>query len=347
MDDFLASPQFLNSSISRMAGAIQIPTVTYDDMGEVGDDDRFDAFFDLAAYLERTFPLVHGNLRLERINTHGLFFTWEGSNPSLKPTILMAHQDTVPVEESTINQWTHPPFSGDFDGRFIWGRGASDCKNLLVGILEAIEVLVGAGFSPERTILLSFGFDEEVLGYRGARYLAQAILDRYGRDSIETIIDEGSGLVKQWGTLFAAPAVGEKGYMDVDIIVRMPSGHSSIPPQHTGIGVMGELITHIEADSYKPHLHQENPFLGQLYCGAFHAPEFPSGLRKALRHRNTKDVVTCDKQDKLALEAAKLGDAVKYLFTTSQAGDLISGGAKVNALPERTVLTVNQVSHLI
>lgn len=40
-------------------------------------------------------------------------------------------------------------------------------------------------------------------------------------------------------------------------------------------------------------------------------------------------------------QASKLGDPIKYLFTTSVAADLISGGAKINALPERTVLTVN------
>lgn len=343
LDEFLASAQFLNASISRMAGAIQIPTVTYDDMGEVGDDDRFDAFFDLAAYLERTFPLVHRTLELERINTHGLLFTWEGSDSSLKSTLLMAHQDTVPVEESTIDQWTYPPFSGEFDGRFIWGRGASDCKNILIGLLEAVEVLIDAGFNPKRTVMLSFGFDEEVLGHRGAEYLSRAILHRYGNDSVELIIDEGNNLVKQWGALFAAPAVSEKGYVDIDVIVRMPGGHSSIPPKHNSIGIMGELITHIEANSYEPHLHEKNPFIGYLSCGARYAPEFPPGLKKELHHRNTGGVLIRDGKDRLALEASKLGDAVKYLFTTSQSADLISGGTKVNALPERTALTVNHV----
>ncbi|CAN8103516.1 unnamed protein product [Discula destructiva] len=341
MDEYLASPQFLNASVPRVAGAVQIPTQSFDGMGPVGEDPRWDVMYDLALYLEHTFPLVHSTLQLDKINTHGLLYTWEGSDASLKPIVLMAHQDTVPVEQSTIAQWTHPPFSGEFDGRFVWGRGASDCKNSLVGILEAVELLVDAGFSPKRTVVLSFGFDEETSGYQGAGRLAETILARYGKDSVAIIVDEGNGLEKQWGTLFALPAVAEKGYIDVDVVVRMPGGHSSIPPKHNGIGVMGELITHIEANVYEPHLHSENPFLGQLYCGAAHAAKFPPGLKKELRHRRTKGVDVCDKKDKLAFEAAKLGDPVKYLFTTSQAADLISGGAKINALPERTVLTVN------
>lgn len=304
MDEFLTSPQFFNASVGRLAGAVQIPSESFDGMGPVGEDSRWDVMYDLALYLERTFPLVHSTLKLEKVNTHALLYTWQGSDASLKPTVLMAHQDTVPVEKSTIGQWTHPPFSGEFDGRFVWGRGASDCKNSLVGILEAVELLVEAGFSPKRTLVLSFGFDEESAGVQGAGSLAEAILDRYGKDSVEIIVDEGSGLMKQWGTVFALPAVAEKGYIDVDVIVKMPGGHSSIPPKHNGIGVMGELITAIEANLYEPHLHSENPFLGALYCGAAHAAEFPPSLKKELRHRGSKDVESCDKKDKLALEVS-------------------------------------------
>lgn len=346
MDDFLASPQFLNASVPRLAGAVQIPTQSYDDMGAVGEDPRWDVMYDLAAYLEATFPLVHGSgaLRLDKVNTHGLLYTWQGADPDLKPTVLMAHQDTVPVEPSTISQWTHPPFSGAFDGRHLWGRGASDCKNSLVGILEAVELLVGAGFRPRRTLVLAFGFDEEISGARGAGHLAAALLGRYGAGGVAVVVDEGNGLVEQWGTLFGVPAVAEKGYIDVEVVVRMPGGHSSVPPPHNGIGVMGELITAVEANLYEPHLHDENPFLGALYCGAAHAADFPAKLDKELRRRgggSSDRAGVCEKKDRLALEAAKESDLVKYMFTTSVAADLIRGGAKVNALPERTQLTVN------
>lgn len=342
MDDFLASPQFLNASVPRLAGAVQIPTQSYDDMGVVGEDPRWDVMYDIAAYLEATFPLVHSTLRLDKVNTHGLLYTWEGTEKDLRPTVLMAHQDTVPVELSTISQWTHPPFSGAFDGRYLWGRGASDCKNSLVGILEAVELLVDAGFAPRRTLVLAFGFDEEISGARGAGHLASALLGRYGKGGAAVVVDEGNGLIEQWGTLFGAPAVAEKGYIDVEIIVRMPGGHSSVPPKHNGIGVMGEIITAVEANLYEPHLHDENPYLGALYCGAEHAADFPTKLQKELRRRGSSEGAgVCEKKDRLALEAAKASDLVKYMFTTSVAADLIRGGAKINALPERTVLTVN------
>lgn len=338
MDDYIASAAFHNATIARMAGAVQIPTQSYDDMGVIGEDKRWDIMYDLAAYLEKTFPLVYGKLKYEKVNTHGLLLTWQGTDASLKPTVLMAHQDVVPVAETTVAQWTYPPWSGAFDGKHIWGRGASDCKNQLIGIMEAVELLIDASFEPKRTLILSFGFDEEISGAQGAGHLAPFLFERYGKDGVGMIIDEGMGIAEAWGTYFAQPAVGEKGYIDVEIIVRMPGGHSSIPPAHNGIGVMSELVTMIEANPYEPRFNDENPFLGLLQCGAAHAPEFPPKLKKMLsKHKEAPR----HKKDKLAHEAAKMGDAVKYLFTTSLAPDVISGGVKNNALPERTRLLVN------
>lgn len=341
MDGYLRSDGFRNKSIARLSGAVQIATQSFDDLGDIGVDPRWDVFYPFAKYLENTFPLVHQTLQLEKINTHGLLFTWPGSDPSLKPTLLMAHQDVVPVPGSTVEQWTHPPFSGHYDGKFVWGRGSSDCKNQLIAILEAVEALVESDFQPRRTLVLSFGFDEEISGQEGANRLAPFILKRYGHHGVAVVVDEGATVLELFGKTFALPGTGEKGYVDVDIVVRMPGGHSSIPPKHNGIGVASELITLIEANPYEPYLADENPYLGTLNCGAEHAPDFPKKLKHLLRKRSSRHN-TCKKhQDSLALEASKYGDAIKYLMTTSVAVDLIHGGAKANALPERTQFTVN------
>jgi Gly-Xaa carboxypeptidase len=342
-EDYLKSAAFRDVAIERLSGAVQIPTQSYDDMGNVGVDPRWEVFNPFADYLAETFPLAHASLQLEKINTHGLLFTWPGSDPSLKATLLMAHQDVVPVPDSTVEQWTYPPFSGHYDGKFVWGRGASDCKNQLIAILSSVEALLSANFTPRRTLILSFGFDEEISGRHGAQHLASHLIKKYGHNSIASIVDEGAVNVENWGADFAVPGVAEKGYADLDIVVRMPGGHSSVPPKHNGIGVASELITLIEANTYEPRLADENPYLGLLTCGAEHAPEFPKTLKKLLDKRSTRSS-TCSKkskEDKLAVEAAKAGPGIKYLFTSSVAVDIIHGGVKNNALPERTQITVN------
>lgn len=341
MDKYLETAGFRNQSISKLSGAVRIPTESFDDLGPIGEDKRWEIMYKFADYLNETFPRVHQKLLLERVNTHGLLYTWIGEDETLKPTLLMAHQDVVPVPAATVDAWTHPPFSGFYDGQYIWGRGSSDCKNQLVGVLEAVEELIKAGFKPKRTVLLSFGFDEEVSGPQGAGHLGPFIYERYGTDGIAAIVDEGAGFTKAWGMQVALPGVGEKGYTDVHITIRMPGGHSSIPPDHTGIGVMSELITMVEANPYTTKLDDANPYLGLLTCGAEHGSKFPSKLKKLL-HRREKSSHNCKaKKDHLAVEAAKAGPGIKYLMQTSVATDLIEGGVKVNALPERTTSIVN------
>ncbi|KAK0621858.1 hypothetical protein B0T17DRAFT_579812 [Bombardia bombarda] len=340
----ISSEAFKNASIERLSGAVRVKSVSYDGMGEVGADPRWDVFYDFAAYLDKTFPLIYKHLDVEKVNTHGLLYTWKGSNPALKPTLLMAHQDTVPVPPETLSAWIHPPWGGVYDGRYIWGRGASDCKNQLIAALETIELLIQADFAPKRTILLSFGFDEESSGDHGAKKLSAFIQDRYGKDSLAVIVDEGATFETTWGTVFAKPGTAEKGATDVSITVRMPGGHSSIPADHTSIGVLAELITQIESAQYPTSLAEINPYYAQLQCGAAHSPSFPATIKKLLSSRSPhkKTCAAAAGQDRLALEAARLGGAeIKYLMQTSQAVDVITGGAKVNALPERASVTIN------
>jgi Gly-Xaa carboxypeptidase len=360
----LSSAAFRTASIARLSGAVRVRTESFDDLGPVGADPRWAVMGDLRAYLRQAFPLVHARLALERVNTHGLLYTWRGSEPALRPTLLLAHQDTVPVVPETAGEWTHPPWSGFYDGAYVWGRGASDCKNTLVASLEAVTALLEAGFRPKRTVLLSFGFDEECSGTQGAGTLAPAIEARYGKDGVAVVVDEGSTFERVWGTLFAKPGTGEKGHYDVEVEVKLPGGHSSIPAPHTSIGVLSEFVTLVEADMYETRLDDANPYLQQLQCGARYAPEFPKGLRKLLGHRKTKEEGEEDEEeevlgafgrklggckkgknkkgDSLAVEAAKLGGPpIRYLMQTSQAVDIIAGGVKVNALPERATATIN------
>ncbi|EFX05662.1 carboxypeptidase [Grosmannia clavigera kw1407] len=342
----ISSEAFRNLSVAHLSGAVQIKTESFDDLGPIGEDARWDVFVGFHAYLEKTFPLLHERLQVDKVNTHGLLYTWPGSDAALKPSLLMAHQDTVPVPLETLDAWTHPPWSGAYDGRFVWGRGSSDCKDQLIAVLEATELLLQAGFQPRRTILLAFGFDEETFGFHGAGNLSAVIRDRYSHSGgLAAIIDEGANFEQAWGTLFAKPGTAEKGLTNVEVVVRTPGGHSSIPQDHTSIGILSELITRIEASQYRTRLDEQNPYYTQLQCGAAHAPDFPHKLKRLLAKRTShkgSDHGSCSKKpDYLALEAAKQGPQIKYLLQTSQAVDIISGGVKVNALPERVKAVIN------
>ncbi|KAK4701729.1 Gly-Xaa carboxypeptidase, partial [Phenoliferia sp. Uapishka_3] len=304
-------------------------------MGKPSEDPRFSHVGDLGKYLEKTFPMLHEKLSLEMVAVYGRLYTWEGSNKSLKPMILMAHQDVVPVNPSTVNQWTYEPFSGHQDSEgWIWGRGSADCKNTLVGILAAVEQLVSEGFEPERTIILSFGFDEEIGGSRSAAPLSAAIQKRYGPDSMLLILDEGfTGVDVDYGRTFARLGMAEKGAFSLSLDVLTPGGHSSVPHgRHTGIGILSLLLVELEKNPASVNLKEGNPLLSYLSCAADFG-EVDKDLKKKIR--NPK------KWEKLGVEMAESDETVRAFLGTTQAADLISGGVKVNALPEFTSATVN------
>ncbi|KAJ7082845.1 hypothetical protein B0H15DRAFT_851685 [Mycena belliarum] len=331
-----ASEAFKMRAIDWLAGAVRIPTESFDDMQAVGVDPRWDVFATFHAYLAQAFPLVHGNLKLRKINTYGLLYEWRGSNESLKPVLLTAHQDVVPVDPSTADSWDHPPYSGYFDGTRIWGRGTIDDKNGLIGILAAVESLLQIGFTPTRTFVMAFGFDEEVNGLEGAAQLAKTLLATYGEDSFAFILDEGAGLIEMFGIVAAFPCVAEKGYLDVVVEVTSPGGHSSIPPDHTSIGMLAAMIVEYEDNPHQLQLSRESTPYRTVQCLAKYSPTMSPAAKRLVADAAHSDAA-------LAALGALLSKDPLYRtqIGTTTAVDVVRGGVKSNALPEAAYAIVN------
>jgi Gly-Xaa carboxypeptidase len=58
VETLFKSSAFKNLSIERLSGAVQIPTEDFDGMGPVGEDERWNIFYDLQKYFKETFPLL-------------------------------------------------------------------------------------------------------------------------------------------------------------------------------------------------------------------------------------------------------------------------------------------------
>ena len=335
----VGSKTYQNQIIDKLRGIIRIPSESYDELGPIGEDNRWDVFYQVEHYIQEMYPKVFENLVLDHANTHGLVLTWEGSIPpsEAKPILMLAHQDVVPVLADTVNDWTHPPYEGHFDGEFIWGRGATDDKGYLVSIIESVDLLIKSGFSPRRTVILAFGCDEEISGENCGRPISSLLHKRYGDDGIYFIMDEGSvGIQREFNQSFAMVSVAEKGYLDVGINVTSAGGHASNPPEHNAIGVMSEIVMGIEANAFKGKVTPENPMFGFLECAAAHAPEasFPANVRRSLQRVADGDATA---QSQLA----QMLNEMHYYFKTSQSVGKISGGVKINAIPELVTAMVN------
>ncbi|KAJ7245152.1 carboxypeptidase S [Mycena haematopus] len=337
ISDLLATPDFKTKAIDWLAGAVQVPTEVFDAMPPVGQDPRWDVFAPFHDYLLGAFPLVHSTLSLTKVNTYGLLFEWTGSDKSLKPILLAAHQDVVPVEPKTYGEWTHPPYSGYFDGELIWGRGSSDDKSGLIGIMTTIETMIAQGFKPTRTVVLAFGFDEEASGLQGAGALGAAMRSTYGEDlPFAFIVDEGGGFAEKYGAVFASPAVAEKGYLDVHVEVTSPGGHSSVPPPHTTIGMLAALVVKYEDNPYELELSRDSVPYALVQCQAAYGATMPRKLKHLVR-RSTHSKKALAKLRDVLIEDRQF----RSLIGTTQAVDIVQGGVKSNALPEQAYALVN------
>ncbi|KAJ5162200.1 Peptidase M20 [Penicillium capsulatum] len=345
-DGLHSSLKFLNDKAfglrqaNRLSRAVQVPT-TVGDFAMDPYDESFEPIVHFQVLLKELFPLVHKRAKLDHINRLGLVYTFQGIDTTRKPLLFMAHQDVVPIDDPS--DWTHPPFAGVFDGEWIWGRGASDCKNVLIGLLSVLEDLVSQDWKPQRTVVLAFGFDEESHGFLGAGSIAPALEKKYGKDSFEFILDEGGMGLQSLGdasdstgeVVYALPGVGEKGSLDLALDLAVPGGHSSIPPAHTGIGIMSEIIYELERQElFTAQLEPWHPSHGMLQCQTQYSPQHVEPwLADKLAEGNAAALAEA--------MAESRGPKVRYTLQTSQAADLIRGGVKTNALPEKISAVVN------
>ncbi|KAJ3258275.1 hypothetical protein HK103_003756 [Boothiomyces macroporosus] len=340
-EEYLTSSGFADSAAKRFSGAIKIPTVSYDEMtAQVPQDPvSHKPFLEFHKYLEKSYPLVHQRLEKHVVNEYSLVFYWKGSDISLKPTMLMAHIDVVPVDPATANEWKYPPFSGEIADGKVWGRGTADTKMSLIGILESVEALLEVNYEPKRSVIVAFGHDEEITGFNGAQNIVKFIENNLAipHHGVEMILDEGMtlaivedpkiGVMKQREITFANIGIAEKGYVNVNISVSMDiGGHASIAPQHTGIGILSQVIVALENNPFAPDLEESNPILKSLNCQAAHTNKFSKREKYILKHwKAFKHVL---------LKVFSANPALNAAVTTSQAIDVIQGGVKVNALPQ-------------
>lgn len=340
LDEYLNSDEFLSISVERLSGAIQIDTTSESWWQDLpGKDPVWEHMSQLREYLTKTFPLIHRHLVLDRVNEHGLIYTWKGTNLSLKPSLFLAHQDVVPVPAETISEWTYPPFSGFFDGKYIWGRGSIDCKTTLIASMSAVESLLEVGYIPKRTLILAFGFDEEISGLQGARRIAQHLVGRYGRDGVALLIDEGPGIVhhKELATIYAIPGLAEKGGFNANVSVHMQSGHSALATRDNSITVMADLIAKIHASPIHGEIQAYDPFLETVFCLGQHVPAFRKELDDSLNLIDQNETAINDLVPKIKGKWPQVSPLIENTHTLA----MIHGGYKINVIPERTSLSIN------
>jgi len=239
----------VNGAAQRLSQAIQIQTVRHQDRAEDVDAE----WTRLHELLATSYPAAHAAMTREEVASRTLIYTWAGSDKTLAPIVLMAHQDVVPVTAGTEQDWKHPPFGGVIADGAVWGRGSIDDKGSLIGIFEALEGLAKQGFKPRRTVMVVSGGDEEVMG-QGARAAAELMKAR--GITAEFVVDEGMVVLNDNpinGGKVAVIGVAEKGYGTLRVLAKATGGHSSAPPADSGgVVTLSKAVVAIAGDPFPP-----------------------------------------------------------------------------------------------
>ncbi len=315
-----------DAAAAHLSRALTFRTVSSQEADAIPDAE----FQGLEQFLDDTYPHVHASLTKERVARHSLLYTWRGRDQTLKPLLLLAHLDVVPVEEGPGAEWTEPPFSGAITDGFVWGRGALDDKEAVIGVLEAVESLLAHGYTPRRSVYLAFGEDEERGGQRGATSIARLLASRGVQ--VESLLDEGAEIDEGAVPGLSAPpaliAIAEKGQVNVELTVEARGGHSSTPPPQTAVGILSAAIAHLEAQQMKAAL--TGPARETL---EFIGPELALGPR----------LVMCNLWLFAPLvEHLLLSDpGTAAMIRTTTAATIVQGGVKVNVLPSHARAVVN------
>lgn len=313
------------AAAQHLAEAVRFQTISTQDKAQF-DGNAFHAF---QAFLEKTFPAFHAALKCERVGEFSLLYTWPGSDATLKPLLMMAHQDVVPADGNTLKEWKHPPFEGTIADGYVWGRGTLDDKGSLMAIFEAVELLLRDGFQPVRTIYFSFGHDEELGNQNGATQAAELLKSR--GVTLESVLDEGGsildGLVPGVSAPIAAIGIAEKGYLSLELAVEAAGGHSSTPPRHTALGTLAKAITRIENNPAPADMAYVEPFLLNI------GPYTPLPQRAIMANLWAFRPLV----QRMLSSVPEMNASIR----TTAAPTMANAGVKENVLPSRATAVVN------
>ncbi len=319
------APAMDTAALNHLKTAISFQTISY------GDTALFDplAFDGFSQFLATTYPAMHEALSLERIKTYTLLYTWRGTDSSLNPIILMAHQDVVPIEEATRDQWTVKPFTAQVKEDYIWGRGTADDKVNLISICEGVNKLAASGYRPKRTVILLFGHDEEV-GGTGAK-AAAAYLEKKGIRA-EMILDEGGFITRERVPGMSQPVAllgtAEKGYLSLELTAQVAGGHSSMPEKETAIDLLTQAIVKLRLKPFPTRFTE--PMNGLM---AALGPEMSFMPRMAFANPWLFKGTVASTYEKTGA-----GNAMLH---TTLVPTIIEAGIKDNVVPTQATATIN------
>lgn len=255
--------------------------------------------------------------------TASLTARWPGTDPSLKPIVLLGHMDVVAAAPA---DWERDPYTAVIENGFVFGRGSLDNKGDIAILTATLIKLKQSGWTPRRTLILALTGDEETDMATTARMAAQLT-------DVEMVLNSDAGLAAlndQGQPIVYELQASEKTYADFSVKVTDPGGHSSRPGPVNAIYRLGAALARLDASPFTVSLDP----ITSAYLGAS-ADAVAAPLGQAMR-----DLVA-DPADTAAAAVITADPQYVGQIRTTCVATQISGGHAPNALPQQVTATIN------
>ena len=169
-----------------------------------------------------------------------------------KPILFLAHLDVV---EARREDWTTDPFQFVEKEGYFYGRGTVDIKDGAAILVTNFIRLKKAGFAPNRDLILALTADEEGGNFNGVEWLL-----KHHRDWIDAEycvnLDGGDFMSDKGKKIYGAVQASEKVYVDFQLEVKNPGGHSSRPTRDNAIYHLSEGLARLSKFNFPVELNE-------------------------------------------------------------------------------------------
>ena len=243
-----------------------------------------------------------------------------------KPILLLAHLDVV---EARREDWSTDPFQFVEKDGYFYGRGTVDIKDGDAILVTNFIRWRKEGFVPDRGLILALTADEEGGTANGVEWLLKNHRDWIDADFCVNL-DGGDFMSEHGKKIYAAVQASEKVYVDFQLEVRNPGGHSSRPTRDNAIYHLAEGLTRVARFQFLVDLNDVTRSMLER-SAALETGQRAADMRAVARNSHDSAAV------------GRLSEDPFYnaiLHTTCVATRLDAGHAN-NALPQRASANVN------
>jgi acetylornithine deacetylase/succinyl-diaminopimelate desuccinylase-like protein len=256
-----------------------------------------------------------------------LVTTLPGSDPSLKPVLLLAHIDVV---EAKREDWQRDPFTLIEENGYFYGRGSADDKAMAAVFADMMARFKKDGFKPKRGLKLALTCGEETPD----AFNSVAELTKNKPEVLDAAfgLNEGAGgrLDKDGKRIALEIQAGEKVYQDFSLETTNPGGHSSRPRKDNAIYQLTAGLNRLAGFNFPLKF---NPVTKAYF----------TAMAKESKGQVAADLasVGSDHPDPEAIARIAEDPSWNSMMRTTCVATMVEAGHAPNALPQRAKANVN------